>query len=136
MEMVVTAAETWQRWSLQQSPLPFTGASSSSRRCHHSFCRRCRCFRCHCHFCCCRLLVIVVAITITPLPLPLLSLSSSLSPSHPPLPSPLLVDCCLYLSAAITASSSSPRLLSLHYPTPALVTVSVITSPPLPLPPL
>ncbi len=90
-------------------PCLLLGQSSDCRRCHHSFRRRC-CHLCHrrhcrdCHHCffCCCLLLTVVAIAIELLPL--LSLSSS----HPPLPLPILIDCCLYPSAAITASSSSP----------------------------
>jgi hypothetical protein len=70
----------------------------------------------HCHHCffCCHLFFFVVTFAVAPLPLPspsllLLLLLSSL---HPPLPLPHLVNCCLYPSAAITASSSSPCPLS------------------------
>ncbi len=122
-------------------PLPFTGASSDCHRCHHSFRHRCRHFCCFCchdrrrFFCCC-LLLIVVAVAVAPLPSPspLLLPLSLLSPSHLPLPPTLLVDCCLYTSAAITVSSSSPRPLSSCHPTPALLTTSG-TSSPLPLSP-
>ncbi len=140
---VVAVAETWQQWSLQQSPLPFTGASSNCRCCNHSYFCPCRHFRRHhhCHdrhlfFCCHQLLIIVaIAIPLLPLPSPSLLPLSSLSPLNLPLPLLLLVECCLYPSAAINASSSSPCPLSLRRPTPVLVTTSATTSPPPTLPP-
>jgi hypothetical protein len=116
--LTMASKQKWQKWWWRRQllhnehPCLLLGQSSDCCCCYHSFCcRRCHfyCRRC-CHdhrhhfFCCC-LLLFVVAIAVALLPLLLLS------PSHLPLLSLLLIDFCLYPSAAITASSSSPHSL-------------------------